>query len=278
MQVITGTLPNSGNYKKGRSGSIKYIVIHYTANHGDTAANNVRYFTNNVVKASAHYFVDENNIYSSVPIYDTAYHCGGGLQGKGGHAWFGHCKNSNSIGIEMCLLDKNGYVRKGTIVQCVELVKYLMKKYSIPPENVIRHWDVTGKNCPVPFTGDNNAYWQDFKNRISIVDEYTDNEHILWELSNRKIISNVNLWRNKMSNDNDIYWLCRKIVHYVRTKSITEYADSAYTDKEQLLWELNHRGIITDMNLWRNKISNDVNVYWLCQKGVHYMRTQKKEI
>ena len=167
MQVITGTLPNSGNYKKGRSGSIKYIVIHYTANHGDTAANNVRYFSNNAVKASAHYFVDENNIYSSVPIYDTAYHCGGGLQGKNGHAWFGYCKNSNSIGIEMCLLDKNGYIRKGTIAQCVELVKYLMKKYSIPPENVIRHWDVTGKNCPAPFTGDNNAYWQDFKNRIS---------------------------------------------------------------------------------------------------------------
>ena len=181
MDIKTGLIPNSANYAKGRSGDIKYIVIHYTANKGDTALNNVKYFANNVVKASAHYFVDENNIYSSVPEKDTAYHCGGGLQGRTGHAWYGICKNSNSIGIEMCLWDKSGSLIGGTVDNCIGLVRCLMNRYSIPIENVIRHWDVTGKDCPKPMTGDNNGLWTEFKKEIqkeaedmSIIAELTD--------------------------------------------------------------------------------------------------------
>ena len=167
MEIKIGAVPNKANYKKGRSSGIKYIVIHYTANKGDNAINNVKYFSGNAVKASAHYFVDEDNIYTSVPVTDTAYHCGGGLQSREGHAWYSICTNSNSIGIEMCLFDKLGNVRSRTIGQAAELTKQLMKKYNIPAENVIRHWDVTGKKCPAPFCGDKNIYWQDFKNRIT---------------------------------------------------------------------------------------------------------------
>lgn len=167
MNILKGQLPNSSNYKRGRSSSIKYIVIHYTANKGDTALNNIKYFANNVVEASAHYFVDENNIYSSVPVSDTAYHCGGGRQSRTGGKMYGKCTNANSIGIEMCLLDKSGNVKHQTILNTVLLTTLLMKEHNIPSENVIRHWDVTGKICPAPFVGDDNAYWQDFKNRIN---------------------------------------------------------------------------------------------------------------
>ena len=59
MHIFTGQLPASGNYKKGRSEDIRFIVIHYTANKGDTALNNVRYFANNTTGTSAHFFVDE---------------------------------------------------------------------------------------------------------------------------------------------------------------------------------------------------------------------------
>ena len=189
-----GLLPNASNYRQGRTADIKYIVIHYTGNKGDTALNNVKYFANNVVKASAHFFVDENDIYTSVPETDTAWHCGGGLQGSNGHAWYGICTNSNSIGIEMCLLDKSGSVRKGTLLQAAELTKYLMAKYNVNADNVIRHWDVTGKQCPAPFTGDSNAYWQDFKNRISeSEDELTMAQYddIMKELSGIKEVINL---------------------------------------------------------------------------------------
>ena len=47
---------DSSNFYSGRGGnSIKYIVMHYTANNGDTAMNNAQYFHNNSVQASAHY-------------------------------------------------------------------------------------------------------------------------------------------------------------------------------------------------------------------------------
>ena len=61
-------LANKNNYGGKRSTSnIKYIVIHYTGNDGDTDENNSKYFKNNIVKASAHYFVDDDSITQSVP-------------------------------------------------------------------------------------------------------------------------------------------------------------------------------------------------------------------
>lgn len=108
--------------------------------------------------------------------------------------------------------------------------------------------------------------------------EYENSEEILWELLHRQIVSNEQLWRDYMANDTNVYWLCRKIVQYVRTKTVTEYADSEYEDIPTILWELTFRGIVTDEPLWLEKISADTNIYWLCRKAVHYMRTQKKEI
>ena len=111
-----------------------------------------------------------------------------------------------------------------------------------------------------------------------IIKEYENIEEILWELMHRNIVSNEELWRSYMTNDTNVYWLCRKIIQYVRTKDYTEYADRPYTDIEEILWELGHRGIVTNVDLWREKMTSDSNIYWLCQKSVHYMRTQKKEI
>ena len=44
----------------------------------------------------------------------------------------------------------------------------LMKKYNINISNVIRHFDVTGKKCPMYWCGDSqkNAIWISIKNRI----------------------------------------------------------------------------------------------------------------
>ena len=58
--TIKEKLANSGNYGGSRNASqIRYLVYHYTGNDGDSAANNAAYFQQNIVKASAHYFVDD---------------------------------------------------------------------------------------------------------------------------------------------------------------------------------------------------------------------------
>lgn len=156
------------NYYQGRGGNgIRYIVVHYTANDGDTAAGNGNYFSGANRQASAHYFVDENSIVQTVKDTDAAWHCGGGLQGSGGHSFHGKCMNRNSLGVEMCSDKVNGkyVITAATVERTVELVRYLMKRYNVPADRVVRHYDVTGKVCPEPWVR-NPGLWQDFKNRL----------------------------------------------------------------------------------------------------------------
>ncbi len=127
--VITKKACNSVNYKNASRGEsdITYLVIHYTGNEGDTASGNANYFANDDVGTSAHYFVDETDIYQSVSDEDIAWHCGKDYSG-GTAAYWGKCKNANSIGVEICMLDKSGAVRQGSIDHAAELVRYLMDK------------------------------------------------------------------------------------------------------------------------------------------------------
>lgn len=138
----------------------KYIVIHYVG-AVSTAKANADYFYSVNRQASAHYFVDENEIWQVVKEGDKAWHCG--TTGK----YYNECRNSNSIGIEMCCFNNNGVldISEKVINKTVELTKELMAKYNIPVENVIRHYDVTHKICPAPFVN-NEARWNDFKSRL----------------------------------------------------------------------------------------------------------------
>lgn len=161
-------ISNRRNYGSKRNTSlIKYLVYHYTANDGDTDEANAKYFHNNVVKASAHRFVDDDSVTISVPDNYVAWHCGGGLQGSKGHTYYKKCTNTNSIGIEMCDTKRNGKyeVTPKTRSNAIALGKEIVKKYGIKKENVIRHYDVTGKNCPAYFVKDEEA-WIKFRNEI----------------------------------------------------------------------------------------------------------------
>lgn len=147
---------------------IEYIVIHYVG-AVSTAEANTKYFKSINRKASAHYFVDDNSVWQCVEDKDSAWHCGGGLQGFRGHAYYKKCLNSNSIGIEMCCyknIKGKLDISDATISKTIELTKELMKKYSISEDKVIRHFDVTGKNCPAPFVADETK-WNDFKSKLS---------------------------------------------------------------------------------------------------------------
>lgn len=157
MQILQ-KLSNTANFGGNRS-EIEYIVIHYTANRGDTAENNAVYFAREDVGASAHYFVDENEIWQSVLDSKIAWHCGANTYKHG------YCRNTNSIGVEICMNDKNGAVRENSIAHAVVLVRWLMEKYHVPIQNVIRHYDVTGKNCPAPMVQYPNI-WADFKSKL----------------------------------------------------------------------------------------------------------------
>lgn len=147
-----------GNYQRGRTANIAYIVIHYTGNRKDTAKNNADYFAREYVGQSAHYFVDRSEVWQSVPDTDTAWHCG--TNGAYKHP---SCRNKNSIGIEMC--DSVGSVPEETEALTAQLTRYLMEKYNIKADHVLRHYDVTGKMCPAPYVKE-TAAWLRFKTRL----------------------------------------------------------------------------------------------------------------
>jgi len=155
-------LADSSNYTRGRTESVKYIVIHYTANNGDTARGNCNYFATGGRNASAHYFVDESSVYQSVLDSNTAWSVGAKRY------IHNDCRNKNSISVEMCSRkDASGryYIKSDTVLNTIELVKFLMCMYSVPIENVLRHYDVTGKNCPEPFVRDLSS-WVSFKDKL----------------------------------------------------------------------------------------------------------------
>ena len=154
-----------------KANTIKYIVIHYTGNAKDTAKANANYFANNVVGNGAHYFVDNDCVYQSVDDNIIAWHCQ-----SSGMALKCACRNANSIGVEMCC-SGNYDVSEKTVANTIKVVKYLMNKYNIPSTNVIRHYDVCGKNCPAPFVK-NSSRWNNFKSKLEEGEENVVKQNI----------------------------------------------------------------------------------------------------
>ena len=152
------------NYRAGRTQPVRYIVMHYTANNGDTARNNCDYYHRvGGLQASAHYFCDEHGAMQSVRECDTAWHCGARAY------WHPECRNGNSIGIEMCSrkrADGSYYIKPETVANAAALAREIMQRYGIDTEHVVRHYDVTGKRCPMPWA-DDPAQWTAFKEMLT---------------------------------------------------------------------------------------------------------------
>lgn len=154
------------------AGRVRYIVIHYVGALGGAKAN-CQYYARQYIGASAHYFVGfEGEIWQSVADEDVAWHCGASSYKHG------ECRNSNSIGIELCVRkrntnrlgaeDKDWYFEDATVESAAELTRYLMDKYGVPASHVIRHYDVTGKICPNPYVYNETGHtWDEFKKKIS---------------------------------------------------------------------------------------------------------------
>ena len=185
--LYTNIKAKSISYGGSRAASsIKYIVIHYTANKTDKAINNAKYYRDtNTRSAGAHYFVDDTTVYQSIDDLKSAYAVGGSklssCSTSGGGKMYGKITNANSISIEMC--STNGKITDATKANTVELTKKLMSKYKIPASNVYRHFDVTGKCCPSSlytgswgsndtWIGKNPVQWNDFKSKITGTEDY----------------------------------------------------------------------------------------------------------
>lgn len=200
---------------------IEYLVIHYVG-AVSTARNNSAYFKNIYRGASAHYFVDDNEIVQVVEDTDIAWHCGNDI-------YYNGARNSNSLSIEMCCYkmdNGNLNVTEKTESNTVELAKELIKKYNIPINNVVRHYDVTRKNCPAPMV-DSEERWKKFKNKLqseSTVTEETTPNYTEYEKRVRNWQDTMNLdYNSNLELDGKFGPLCKEeaLEHYLYCKMPT---------------------------------------------------------
>ena len=127
------------------------IVIHYTANPGATAIANRNYFENlkdtHTTKASSHFVVGlEGEIVQCIPTAEIAY--------------ASNDRNSDTISIECCYKNEDGSFEQATYDSVIRLTAWLCEKFGLTSEDVIRHYDVTGKLCPLYYEEHEDAWTQ----------------------------------------------------------------------------------------------------------------------
>ena len=152
--------------------STKGIILHYTANPGASADNHRRYFGNGGGGryAGAHIFIDSKESLCIVPLNEVCYHANdnqryvGGKPYRGASNKLGSNANLSTIGIEMCI-EKDGTIAAATFNQAVDVTADLCKKYGLDTDDLYRHYDVTGKNCPAPWVS-KSSEWTRFKNAV----------------------------------------------------------------------------------------------------------------
>lgn len=139
------------------SGKIKGIVIHYTANPESTAMQNRDYFEglkdSKKTMASSHFIVGlKGEIVQCIPTWEIAY--------------ASNDRNSDTVSIETCHLTEDGTYTKETYQSMIELTAWLCRKFDLTEDDVIRHYDITEKNCPRYFVENEDA-WQKFKEDVA---------------------------------------------------------------------------------------------------------------
>ncbi|MGN0369461.1 MAG: N-acetylmuramoyl-L-alanine amidase family protein [Butyrivibrio sp.] len=133
---------------------VNAIVVHYVGNPGTTAAQNRNYFENlkdtHERSASSHYIIGlEGEIIQCVPLSEISY--------------ASNDRNDDTIAIENCHPDATGKFNRSTYDSLVELTAALCRTYGLNPQtDVIRHYDVTGKHCPLYYV-ENEDEWYAFK-------------------------------------------------------------------------------------------------------------------
>lgn len=155
--IVHSHLPKNITQKPARK--IKYLAIHYTAgstSNPGSALNCRNVFTAGT--ASADFAVDDGTIVQFNPD-PRNYYCNAVGGKKLATAPKQDACNANTLSVEMCSNLANGtsreyanhngwYFTEETLSKAAELVRYLMREYGIPKENVVRHYDITGKLCP----------------------------------------------------------------------------------------------------------------------------------
>ena len=151
--------PNVNSRPQKKLKKVKGIVIHYTANPGSAAEANRNYFESrkdeadaDENKVSSHFIIGlDGTVIQCIPLDEIAY--------------ASNERNKDTISIECCHPDKSGKFTKETYDSLIDLCAWLCDEYEIEKEDIIRHYDVTGKMCPLYYV-EKEEKWEVLKDSI----------------------------------------------------------------------------------------------------------------
>ena len=138
--IVQDFLPVNDYSRPGTSlGSVNGVVVHYTGNPGTTAEQNRSYFENlaqtHKTKASSHFIIGiDGKTIQCVPLDEISY-CS-------------NHRNIDTIAIECCHPDDSGEFTQETKDSLIKLLNWLVLEFDLKKENILRHFDVSGKECP----------------------------------------------------------------------------------------------------------------------------------
>lgn len=138
--IVQDFLPINNYSRPGtKLDGVTGVVVHYTGNPGTTAEQNRSYFGNlaetHETYASSHFVIGmDGAIIQCVPLDEVAY-CSS------------H-RNNDTISIECCHMDESGQFSQETLESLTQLLNWLIETYQLNRNDILRHYDVTGKECP----------------------------------------------------------------------------------------------------------------------------------
>ena len=181
------------SFNKFPSNTVEYIVIHDTGNTnaGADARSHYEYFSRADRDASAHYFVDDHSVIQIIDDSEGSWHSG--VRYK---SYATPISNTNSIGIEMCINEDGNYEQ--AMQNTIDLAAYLLWKYDLPMNHLVRHYDANGKICPMSMSDNDWALWKEFK---AAVEEKLESYEIHNEGSDLDVSAHPEWYNNPIMGD-----------------------------------------------------------------------------
>ena len=158
VQLLT---PNPYSRPGTQMDEVHDIVIHYVDEPGSTAQQNRDYFESlkdGSRSASSHFIISlDGSIIQCIPLGEISY--------ASNH------RNFDTISIENCHPDATGKFTDDTYLSCVALTAWLLYAFDLPPDRMIRHYDVTEKLCPIYYVEHPDA-WEQMK--VEVAEKYEE--------------------------------------------------------------------------------------------------------
>ena len=127
---------------------VRNIVIHYVGNPGATAQQNRDYYANPSSEVSSHFVIGlKGEVIQCIPLHEKS--------SASNH------RNKDTISIEVCHPDESGKFTDASYQSLVKLTAWLLDVCDLDSDDVIRHYDITGKQCPLYFVTHEDA-WKQF--------------------------------------------------------------------------------------------------------------------